>query len=115
MLPVSAHPGKMLLGTQAGASSMLTGQVYADSSGSLGSGHALASGHPSPTLCWTHTFTLISPGPRARIMSEALEPRVSVAFAMFCHDYDPESPTDLRQMATGIGGWTADEPPTVQL
>lgn len=42
-------------------------------------------------------------------------PRVTVAFAMFCHDYDPDHPTDLRQMTTGLGGWTADEPPTVQL
>lgn len=44
-----------------------------------------------------------------------LEPRVTVAFAMFCHEYDPERPTDLRQMTTGIGGWRAGEPPTVQL
>jgi hypothetical protein len=42
-------------------------------------------------------------------------PRVTVAFAMFCHDYDPEHPTDLRQMTTGLGGWSADAPPTVQL
>lgn len=34
---------------------------------------------------------------------------------MFCHEYDPERPTDLRQMATGIGGWTGEDPPTVQL
>jgi hypothetical protein len=43
------------------------------------------------------------------------EPRVTVAFAMFCQGYDPERPTDLRQMTTGIGGWTAETPPTVQL
>lgn len=42
-------------------------------------------------------------------------PRVSVAFAMFCHEYDPNTPTDLRQMTTGLGGWSADAPPTVQL
>jgi hypothetical protein len=42
-------------------------------------------------------------------------PRLTVAFAMFCHDYDPERPTDLRQMTTGIGGWTAGDPPTIQL
>jgi hypothetical protein len=42
-------------------------------------------------------------------------PRVSVAFAMFCENYDPAQPTDLRRMTTGIGGWRADEPPTVQL
>jgi hypothetical protein len=34
---------------------------------------------------------------------------------MFCHEYDPDHPTDLRQMTTGVGGWTADDPPTVQL
>jgi hypothetical protein len=27
-------------------------------------------------------------------------PRVTVAFAMFCQGYDPERPTDLRQMTT---------------
>ena len=42
-------------------------------------------------------------------------PRVSVAFAMFCEGYDPARPTDLRQMTTGIGGWTAEDPPTVEL
>jgi hypothetical protein len=42
-------------------------------------------------------------------------PRVTVAFAMFCQGYDPERPTDLRGMTTGIGGWTAAEPPTVEL
>ena len=47
---------------------------------------------------------------------EAAEfPRVSVAFAMFCQGYDPERPTDLRQMTTGIGGWQAESPPTVEL
>jgi len=34
---------------------------------------------------------------------------------MFCEGYDPERPTDLRRMTTGIGGWTADAPPTVEL
>ena len=34
---------------------------------------------------------------------------------MFCHEYDPETPTDLRQMTTGLGGWSADSPPTVEL
>ena len=34
---------------------------------------------------------------------------------MFCHGYDPEQPTDLRQMTTGLGGWRADRPPTVEL
>lgn len=42
-------------------------------------------------------------------------PRVTVAFAMFCQDYDPEAPTDLRRMTTGIGGWTEGDPPTVEL
>jgi len=42
-------------------------------------------------------------------------PRVTVAFAMFCKDYNPERPTDLRTMTTGIGGWTADDPPTMEL
>lgn len=42
-------------------------------------------------------------------------PRLTVAFAMFCHDYNPDQPTDLRQMTTGIGGWTEEAPPTVQL
>ena len=42
-------------------------------------------------------------------------PRLSVAFAMFVLDYDPEKPTDLRRMTTGIGGWTAVAPPTVEL
>jgi hypothetical protein len=34
---------------------------------------------------------------------------------MFCQGYDPERPTDLRQMTTGIGGWSAEAPPTVEL
>lgn len=42
-------------------------------------------------------------------------PRLSVAFAMFVLDYDPEHPTDLRRMTTGIGGWTSVAPPTVAL
>jgi hypothetical protein len=42
-------------------------------------------------------------------------PRLSVAFAMFCQEYDPDQPTDLRRMTTGIGGWRADAPPTVEL
>ena len=42
-------------------------------------------------------------------------PRLSVAFAMFVLEYDPEKPTDLRRMTTGIGGWTAVAPPTVEL
>lgn len=42
-------------------------------------------------------------------------PRVTVAFAMFCQSYDPSRPTDLRQMTTGIGGWLAEAPPTVEL
>jgi hypothetical protein len=42
-------------------------------------------------------------------------PRLSVAFAMFVQNYDPEHPTDLRQMTTGIGGWRAEAPPSVQL
>ena len=46
---------------------------------------------------------------------DAEAPRVTVAFAMFCQGYDPERPTDLRRMTTGIGGWTADSPPTVEL
>ena len=45
----------------------------------------------------------------------AARPRVTVAFAMFCQNYDPERPTDLRQMTTGLGGWRADSPPTVAL
>ena len=40
---------------------------------------------------------------------------LSIAFAMFVQNYDPERPTDLRQMTTGIGGWRAEAPPTVQL
>jgi hypothetical protein len=48
-------------------------------------------------------------------VTEPAQPRVTVAFAMFCQGYDPERPTDLRQMTTGIGGWRADEPPTVEL
>jgi hypothetical protein len=42
-------------------------------------------------------------------------PRLSVAFAMFVQGYDPSRPTDLRQMTTGIGGWRADAPPTIEL
>jgi len=42
-------------------------------------------------------------------------PRLTVAFAMFCQDYDPERPTDLRHMTTGLGGWTAEAQPTVEL
>ena len=42
-------------------------------------------------------------------------PRLTVAFAMFCEDYNPERPTDLSRMTTGIGGWRADAPPTVNL
>jgi hypothetical protein len=34
---------------------------------------------------------------------------------MFCQGYDPQRPTDLRQMTTGIGGWKLDAPPTVEL
>ena len=41
--------------------------------------------------------------------------RLTVAFAMFVQNYDPEHPTDLRQMTTGIGGWRAEAPPTMQL
>lgn len=48
-------------------------------------------------------------------MTTSSAPRVSVAFAMFCHEYDPEQPTDLRQMTTGLGGWTATSHPTMQL
>ena len=48
-------------------------------------------------------------------MTESPAPRVSVAFAMFCQSYDPGRPTDLREMTTGIGGWRADDPPTVEL
>jgi hypothetical protein len=34
---------------------------------------------------------------------------------MFCEGYDPNHPTDLRRMTTGIGGWRADAPPTIEL
>jgi hypothetical protein len=34
---------------------------------------------------------------------------------MFVQGYDPERPTDLRQMTTGVGGWRADASPTVEL
>lgn len=34
---------------------------------------------------------------------------------MFCHNYDPSQPTDLRQLATGLGGWSPDEPATADL
>ena len=40
---------------------------------------------------------------------------LSVAFAMFVQNYNPEQPTDLRQMTTGIGGWRAEAPATMQL
>jgi hypothetical protein len=42
-------------------------------------------------------------------------PRLTVAFAMFVEGYDPERPTDLRRMTTGIAGWRAEAPPTVAL
>ena len=42
-------------------------------------------------------------------------PRLTVAFAMFVQNYNPEQPTDLRQMTTGIGGWREEAPPTMQL
>ena len=42
-------------------------------------------------------------------------PRVTVAFAMFCDGYDPDYPTDLRRLTTGVSGWTAAAPPTVDL
>ena len=42
-------------------------------------------------------------------------PRLTVAFAMFCQNYDPERPTDLRHMTTGIGGWKEDDPPKLDL
>lgn len=48
-------------------------------------------------------------------MTSASKPRVSVAFAMFCHEYDPDRPTDLRQMTTGLGGWSAEAHPTISL
>lgn len=48
-------------------------------------------------------------------MTNSAVPRVAVAFAMFCQTYDPARPTDLRQMTTGIGGWKADDPPTIEL
>ncbi len=48
-------------------------------------------------------------------MPDHTVPRLSVAFAMFCEGYDPDEPTDLRQMTTGIGGWTPEAPPTVAL
>ncbi|MEO8070437.1 MAG: hypothetical protein ABI652_03475 [Acidobacteriota bacterium] len=38
-----------------------------------------------------------------------------MAFAMFCQSYDPERPTDLRHMTTGVGGWTPGDPPTREL
>ena len=34
---------------------------------------------------------------------------------MFVMDYDPQRPTDLTRMTTGLGGWTAVAPPTVEL
>lgn len=49
------------------------------------------------------------------VKTDARGPRVTVAFAMFCQEYDPERPTDLRRMTTGIGGWRADAPPTIEL
>jgi hypothetical protein len=45
----------------------------------------------------------------------ASPPRLTVAFAMFVQSYDPSRPTDLREMTTGLGGWTAAAPPTVEL
>jgi hypothetical protein len=48
-------------------------------------------------------------------MNPSPAPRVSVAFAMFCHEYDPDHPTDLRQMTTGLGGWSDTDHPTVHL
>jgi hypothetical protein len=42
-------------------------------------------------------------------------PRLTVAFAMFCQEYDPARPTDLRRMTTGIGGWKREDPPTLEL
>ena len=48
-------------------------------------------------------------------MAHTSEPRMTVAFAMFCREYDPATPTDLRQMTTGLGGWRADAIPTVDL
>jgi hypothetical protein len=42
-------------------------------------------------------------------------PRMTVAFAMFCKTYDPERPTDLRTMITGIGGWSEADPPALDL
>jgi hypothetical protein len=47
--------------------------------------------------------------------TDTTAPHVSVAFAMFCQDYDPDQPTDLRRMTTGIGGWRPDQPPTMEL
>jgi len=47
--------------------------------------------------------------------SHAPQPRVTVAFAMFCQQYDPERPTDLRYVTTGLGGWRPDAPSTTQL
>jgi hypothetical protein len=51
----------------------------------------------------------------AAITSMSDAPRLTVAFAVFVQNYDPERPTDLRQMTTGIGGWRAEAPPTVEL
>lgn len=48
-------------------------------------------------------------------MTSSTAPRLTVAFAVFVQGYDPERPTDLRQMTTGIGGWRAEAPPTVEL
>jgi hypothetical protein len=48
-------------------------------------------------------------------MSALDRPRVSVAFAMFCHEYDPDRPTDLRNVATGLGGWAPDRITTTEL
>ena len=42
-------------------------------------------------------------------------PRLTIAFAMFCQEYDPERPTDLRHMTTGLAGWTDDPSPIVEL
>lgn len=34
---------------------------------------------------------------------------------MFVTDYDPQRPTDLNKLTTGLGGWTSVAPPTVEL
>ena len=47
--------------------------------------------------------------------NESGSPLLTVAFAMFVQGYDPERPTDLRHMTTGIGGWKPEAPPTLEL